>query len=60
MKWALHGTAFESALITYTVEKLPILCFSFNSGVNDFLYCRPKKSQQKTQLEVWIAAEPLI
>lgn len=62
LEWALHGTAFESALITYTVEKLPILYFSINDSVNDFLYCRPNKTQtnKKTSHLVWIAAELLI
>lgn len=57
LEWVLHGTAFESALVSYTAAELPILYFSFNNGVNDFLYCRLKKKKKK---QVWIAAELLI
>lgn len=46
LEWVLHGTAFESALVSYTAVELPILYFSFNNGVNDFLYCRLKKTKK--------------
>lgn len=56
--WELCATAFELAIITYQVQKLPVLYFSFEDRINGFLYC--KLQDLYFCFLVWIAAELLI